>query len=222
MGRPCSISITTSNGADHCPPERAISTDYIPRLQLLLDEIDYRYVAPQPPSTTSVDAHHDWIHNTLGPLTSWTMHKLNDLEDSSLTVVDRSYPLADTEMKTLLARFTATAIVIDDSHDNEAMYQDLADFTHRIYTGQSHSSGILNLFHELIKEPSHAHEGDAILRGLAVSPWITFVDACLLEKRLSTVNSELRASPYDMGYHHLAERQHCAAREVSKAAAVEL
>lgn len=201
--------------------KRDASTDYVPRLQLLLHEINHRYVAPQSSSTEFLNSHHDWIHNTVGPLTSWTTKKLAGLEDSSFAVIDRSYPFGDTEMKVLLGKLTALAILIDDSLDNDALYDEIVSFAHRVYTNESHSSEILRLYHECIKELSHAHEGDAVLRGLAVTPWINFIDGCLLEKRLLTVDPKLRASPYDMGY-HLANQQHSAARKTSQGAVLQL
>lgn len=197
------------------------STDYVPRLQLLLHEIDHRYVAPKS-AMEFLNSHHDWIHNTVGPLTSWTTKKLDGLEDSSFAVIHRSYPFADTEMQILLGKLTALAILLDDSLDDDAMYDEMACFAHRVYINESHSSEILNLYHESIKELSHAHEGDAVLRGLAVTPWINFMDGCLLEKRLLTVNPKHRASPYDMGYRHVAKQQHPAARETSPGAVLHL
>ncbi|KAF9061614.1 hypothetical protein BDP27DRAFT_1452142 [Rhodocollybia butyracea] len=73
--------------------------------------------------------------------------------------------------------------------------------------GESQSSGVLELYHKCIKELVHLYEGDAVLRGLATVPWINYMDGCLLEKRLLTMDAELRASPYDMGYQNLAEQR---------------
>ncbi|KAF9059690.1 terpenoid synthase [Rhodocollybia butyracea] len=189
--------------------EKNISKDYIPRLQLLLHELDYRYVAPPSPSPSMnfFLAHHEWIHDTVGPMTSWTTSQLDVLEDSSSALIERSYPSADTEMKVILAKLTALAIFLDDSVENDVMYEEIGNFAHHLHIGESQSSGILKLYHECIKELSHLHEGDAVLRGLAVMPWINFVDGCLLEKRLLTLDTELRASPYDMGYQHLAKQR---------------
>lgn len=125
-------------------------------------------------------------------------------------------------MKTLLARLSALGLLIDDSLDDEAMCNDLAGFAHRLYMGESQPSGVLDLYEKYVKELSHAHEGDAVLRGLAVYPWISYMDGCLMEKRLMTFNSELRASPYDTGYDHLAKQHHCGARNISQGATLQL
>jgi hypothetical protein len=65
--------------------------------------------------------------------------------------------------------------------------------------------GILTLYHDTLMELSKHHQGDsdAVLRGLALVPWINFADACLLEKPLLPEDPPLRASPLDMGYKHL-------------------
>lgn len=202
----------------------------VPRLQLLLREIDHRYVAPQSPSMSFLRSFHDWIHNTLGPTTSWTTSKLSILEDTSSAIIERAYPFADTEMRSLMGKLTALAIVIDDSLDDglagEAMYEEIGNFAHYVYIGKSQTSGLLNLYHGCIKELSHALEGDAVLRGIAVTPWIQFVDACLLEKRLLTVDTKLRASPYDMGYKDIGKQQYQnesqPARDISPGAMIEL
>ncbi|KAF9067608.1 hypothetical protein BDP27DRAFT_1422769 [Rhodocollybia butyracea] len=204
--------------------EKDISSDYVSRLQLLLHELDYRYVAPPCPSMNFLRSHNEWIHNTLGPTTSWTTSQLDVLEDTSSAVIERSYPSADTEMKAIMAKLTALGIFLDDSVENDVMYEEIGSFGHHLYIGESQPSGILELYHECIKELSHLHEGDAVLRGLAVVPWINFVDACLLEKRLLTIDTELRASPYDMGYQRLAKQRldgiNHAARETSPGASI--
>lgn len=76
-----------SPAADYSAPLKGDpSMDYyISRIQLFLQQIDYRYITLHPSLTTFVNAHHDWIHNTLGPMTSWSTNKLNQLDVSSLT-----------------------------------------------------------------------------------------------------------------------------------------
>lgn len=72
--------------------------------------------------------------------------------------------------------------------------------------GESQEAGtVLSLYHECLKELCEVHEGDAVLRGLTVTSWINFPNAALLEKRLLTVDDELRGSPRDMGYEKLLE-----------------
>jgi len=182
------------------------SSDYAPRLQLLLREIGHRYTKPSPPNDDFLNSFHEWLHFTLGPVsgTSWNGKKLLVLEDSSTAVIERAYPYADTEMKFLMAKLTAMVIVMDDSLDDDEMYDQIAWFAHRLYLGEAQPPGLLSLYHQSMKEMSQFHEGDAILRGLAVVPWISFADACLLEKRMLTVDRGLRASPLDMGYQRLA------------------
>ncbi|KAF9067448.1 terpenoid synthase [Rhodocollybia butyracea] len=222
--------MTISSGPSEVPPfafKKDISRDYVPRLQMLLREIDYRYLAPPSPSTAFFHSHHSWIHNTVGPMTSWTKSQLDALEVASSTFQERSYPSADIEIKTIMAKLTALFLFIDDSLENDAtgIYDELGSFAHNIYIGKSQPSGILELYHECIKEMSHLCEGDPVLRGLAVVPWINFVDACLLEKRLLTIAPELRASPYDMGYQNIAKQEylggsHVPARNVSPGASM--
>ncbi|KAF9067449.1 terpenoid synthase [Rhodocollybia butyracea] len=221
--------MTVNSGFSEAPPsacKKDISRDYVPRLQMLLREIDYRYVAPPSPSVGFLRPHHSWIHDVLGPMTSWTTSQLDVLEDTSSGIVERSYPYADTEMKIIMGKLTALVIIIDDSLENDAtgIYDAIGSFAHRVYTGEAQSTDMLNLYHECIKELSHLCEGDAVLRGITVMPWISFVDACLLEKRLLTLDTELRASPYDMGYQNIAKQRvggsHVPARNISPGASM--
>lgn len=145
------------------------------------------------------------MHHVLGPMTSWTTAKLNALEDSSSTIFERAYPFADSEMKFVLAKLTAIAIFLDDSLDDEETYDDIGNFAHRVYLGEAQPTGVLTLYHQGIQELSKMHEGDPVFRGLAVAPWITFIDACMLEKRLLTFDSKLRVSPRDLGYQRLRD-----------------
>ncbi|KAJ7469356.1 hypothetical protein B0H11DRAFT_2044061, partial [Mycena galericulata] len=45
---------------------------------------------------------------------------------------------------------------------------------------------MLALYHENLKELSEFYGNNAVLRGLAVVPWITYIDACLIEKSIFT------------------------------------
>lgn len=113
---------------------------------------------------------------------------LTRLEDLSSTFCDRMYSYADAEMKFLLARLTAIGIYLDDSIDDSKTYNDIEDFMRRVYMGEAQKTGtVLSLFHECIKELCGAYEGDAVLRDLAVSSWLAFPDAFLLERRLLTL-----------------------------------
>lgn len=106
-------------------------------------------------------------------------------------------------MKLLLARLTAIVILLDDSLDDDEAHDDIGDFAHRVYLGETQPNEILTLYHQDIQELSRSHDGDAVFRGLAVTPWITFLDGCMLEKRLLTFDSELRVSPRDTVYQQL-------------------
>lgn len=181
------------------------SKEYAPRLQQFFREIGYRYTVPPAPSSDFLRQHHYWIHHALGPLTSWSTAKLAGIEDTSASICERAYPLHDTAAKFLLARLTAIGVFLDDSLDDDATYDSIGNFAHRLYLGDAQPNGVLTLFHQCIQELSKMHNGDTVLRGLAVTPWITFIDGCGLEKRLLTVNPELGASPRDMGYRQLLE-----------------
>lgn len=179
--------------------------DHVSRIQLLLHEIDFHYVAPNPPDTDFLDPFHEWMHNELGPGAghTWYGKKLLVLEDTTATFAERCYPWAAAEIKLIIAKLTAAAIIIDDSVEDEEMYEAIAQFAHRLYLGEPQRPGILALYEESMRELSKFVEGDAVLRGLAVIPWIKFIDGCLLEKRLLTVDNDLRASPLDTGYQRL-------------------
>lgn len=96
-------------------------------------------------------------------------------------------------MKLLLARLTAMVIFLDET------YNDIANFVHHLYLGETQPTGVLILYHQDVQELSKVHKGGAVFRGFAVRSWLTFIDVCMLEKRLLTINPELRASPRDMG-----------------------
>lgn len=125
---------------------------------------------------------------------------LTDAEIVSATLWERALPFADAEMKFILARLTAIAAFLDDSITDKTVYDDINEFACRAYLGEAQPDGVLALFYQCLQELSKVHEGDAVLRCLAVTSWFTFPDTCLLEKRLLTVDPELRASPQDMGF----------------------
>ncbi|EGN97888.1 hypothetical protein SERLA73DRAFT_74141 [Serpula lacrymans var. lacrymans S7.3] len=184
------------------------STSYIPRLQLLLREIGYRYEAPLPTNPGFHESFHEWFKTTLGPALSWDSNKLHNLEKASSSLAERAYPFADTEMNLLMGKLIAIALSFDDSIKDDEMYTSMAGFTQRVYLGMAQPPGVLAIYHGVLKELSIVYEEDTLLMGLAVVPWITYVDGCLMEKRLLTVDAVVRASPLDMGYQHLLEQQH--------------
>lgn len=189
------------------------SKDHIPRLARFLDEINYRHTPPPCPCPKFLETHHHWTYHILGPRTSWTPAKLTRLEDLSSTFCTRPYPFADAEMKSVLARLTAIVLFLDDSVIEANACDDVEDFSRRVYMGEAQKPDtVLDLYHECIKELCEVYEGDAVLRGLAVTSWLSFPDACLLEKRLLTFDEEVRASVYDMGYPRLRDKRNVASK----------
>ncbi|KAF9059252.1 terpenoid synthase [Rhodocollybia butyracea] len=152
-------------------------------------------------------SYHGWMHNTFGPTTSWTTRQIDILEELTFTFVEKLFPFVDSEMKGITGKFTAIAIYLDDSLENDAVYNEIGSFAHHLFTGKAQPSATLELYHECIKQMSYLYEGDPVQQAAAVLPWINFIDGCLLEKRLVTVDTKLRASPYDMGYQHLVEQR---------------
>jgi hypothetical protein len=186
----------------------AINSRYIVHLQQLLRQIRHRHTAPTP-NFEFLNSYHKWFLSRFGPCTSWSRVKLDALESVSATLAERSFPYADTEMKMIMGRLTAMSFFMDDSMDDEGMCNQISSFAHRLYLGQSQPPGPLLLYHETLKELSSFHESDPVLRGLAVTPWITFGDACLLERRLLTEDARLQASPFDLGGKQLLKNKEC-------------
>ncbi|KZT25526.1 terpenoid synthase [Neolentinus lepideus HHB14362 ss-1] len=184
------------------------SVDYITRLRHLLHEIGHRYEPPPPQDEEFDNIFHEWMLTVVRPVLGWNDEKLAALEDQGSRVVIRAYPHADREMKLIISKLTALAIVIDDSLEDEQMYEQITMFSHNLYVGQPQPANtILPLYEECIRELSAIYGVDPVLRGLGVPPWIAFVDASSLEKRISTVDEALRASPWDTGYQRLSECQ---------------
>jgi len=134
----------------------------------------------------------------LGPTSTWSLKQINELEHAAGGVVERAYPCASIELKLLYAKLTAIAILIDDSLEDEAVYAEILQFSHRLYLGHGQENGMLALYHANMKDLSGVYGDDAVLRGLAIVPWINYIDACLLEKVLFTTQREQTAiSPCD-------------------------
>ncbi|KAK7046474.1 terpenoid synthase [Favolaschia claudopus] len=127
---------------------------------------------------------HDWMLDVLGPGSSWNDKQLVELEHVGRGIIERSYPYASTEIKLLYAKLTAIVTLIDDSMEDEAMHQDIVQFSDRVYQGETQQNPVLALYHEDLKTLSKLHKQDSVLRGLAVVPWIDHIDACLMEKQL--------------------------------------
>ncbi|KAJ7708635.1 terpenoid synthase [Mycena metata] len=161
-------------------------SDYTDCIKRLLIDIGYRD-EPFPAYDSSYwGPFHSWMLEELGPTSTWSLKQLNELEHAAGGVIERSYPCASVELKLLYAKLTAIAILIDDSLEDEAVHADILQFSHRLYLGHSQENGMLALYHENMKELSDVYGDDAVLRGLAIVPWINYIDACLLEKVLFT------------------------------------
>jgi hypothetical protein len=169
---------------------------YVSRLQLLLKDIAYLY-GPLPPYDTDFWApFHRWIVSTLGPTASWNVRQLAELERTAGAIIERSYPHSSTYLKLLFAKLTAIVIIIDDSIDDPAFYGEIVHFSHRLYAGEMQQNPMLALYQMNLKELSDVYGDDGILRGLTITPWISFIDACLIEKDINVaqVSAEHPAS----------------------------
>ncbi|KAJ7726011.1 hypothetical protein DFH07DRAFT_1002067 [Mycena maculata] len=165
--------------------------EYITSLRRLLTEIGYRDEAAPPYDTAYWGPFHAWMFDTLGPTSSWGVKQLTELEHSSGTIIERAYPHASVQLKLLFAKLTAIAILIDDSIEDEAVYTEILQFSHKLYLGEVQQNGMLALYHDNLKELSEVYGADAVLRGLAIVPWINYIDACLMEKEIFTAEREL-------------------------------
>ncbi|KAK7048895.1 terpenoid synthase [Favolaschia claudopus] len=156
----------------------------------LLKDIGYRHEPFPPHDALYWDTFHQWILEALGPTSSFDDKQLAELAQTSGTIIERSYPYTITEFKLLYAKLTAISILIDDSIEDETLYQHLVQFSTKIYRGQAQENALLALYVSALKELSQIHEKDAVLRNLAILPWINHVDACLIEKQLIILERE--------------------------------
>jgi hypothetical protein len=165
--------------------------DYNTHIQRLLTDIGYRYEAIPTYDATYWSPFHTWVLYTLGPTSPCNVKQLTELEHVAGGIVERVYPYANVDIKLVFAKLTALIVVIDDSIEDEAVYAAIAQFSQKLYLGEAQQNGLLGLYHESMKELSEIYGNDAVLRGVAVVPWITFVDGCLMEKDILT--SEVRS-----------------------------
>ncbi|KAJ7511371.1 terpenoid synthase [Mycena galericulata] len=161
-------------------------SEYATCIRQLLTDIGYRYEPFPPYDADYWGPFHSWMLYTLGPTSSWNVKQLNELEHSAGGIIERAYPYASNQLKLLFAKLTAIAILIDDSLDDETVNAEIVQFSHKIFLGEVQENGMLALYHENMKELSEVYGKDAVLRGLAVVPWITYIDACLIEKSIFT------------------------------------
>jgi hypothetical protein len=155
---------------------------YEASLHLLFNDIGYLY-GPLPPGDPDFwEPLHEWMTLTLGPSSSWNAAQLTELEHAAGGVIERSYPHSSLEVKLLFAKLTAIAILLDDSIDDPAVNEDIAQFSHKLVMGDPQPNPMLALYHDNIKQLSNVYGKDTVLRDLAVIPWISYIDACLMEK----------------------------------------
>ncbi|KAJ7136876.1 isoprenoid synthase domain-containing protein [Mycena epipterygia] len=179
------------------PTTSTTSSDYITCIQRLVTEIGHRYEPFPPYDANYWEPFHAWTLYTLGPMSSWSAHQLTEVEHAAGSVIERAYPFASTPLKLLFAKLTAMAFFIDDSIEDESMYAEFVQFSHKLFLGEVQQSGILALYHATLKELSTFYSNDAVRRDLAIVPWISYIDACLIEKDLFT---EQKGLPPNCGY----------------------
>ncbi|KAJ7464848.1 isoprenoid synthase domain-containing protein [Mycena galericulata] len=171
--------------------------EYATCIRGLLTDIGYRYKPFPPYDANYWGPFHIWILYTLGPISSWNVKQLTELEHTAGGVAERGYPYATTQLKLLYAKLTAIALILDDSIGDETVYGEIVQFSHKLYFGEAQENGMLALYHENMKELSEVYGNDVVLRDLAVVPWITYIDACLIERSIFTSQRKM-ASTGDM------------------------
>ncbi|KAJ7122266.1 terpenoid synthase [Mycena epipterygia] len=156
--------------------------DYAACIRTLLTDIGYRRDPFPPHDADYWGPFHTWMLYTLGPVSPWSVKQLMELEHAAGGVIERAYPYSSTPLKLLFAKLTAIAILLDDSIEDEVVYSEILQFSRRLYLGEPQQNGMLVLYHANMKELSEVYGNDAVLRGLAIVPWISYIDACLMEK----------------------------------------
>ncbi|KAJ7729390.1 isoprenoid synthase domain-containing protein [Mycena maculata] len=175
------------------PRTMSTASNQAASLRRLFTDIGYSYKPLLQSDASYWEPFHAWMLDTLAPKCSWSPKQLVELEHSAGSLSERIYPYATMHIKHLFAKVTAIAIIIDDSIEDQVIYEDIVQFSHRVYLGVEQPNGLLALYHASIKELSDAYGNDAVVRGLAVVPWINFIDACLIEKDIFTQAVEASA-----------------------------
>ncbi|KAJ7636366.1 isoprenoid synthase domain-containing protein [Roridomyces roridus] len=160
------------------------SSDFSTVVQSLLLDIGYRYEPFPQYDPEYWGPFHHWMLHTLGPVSTWNLKQLTELEHSSGGIIERAYPHTSTAFKLIFAKLTAIAILIDDSIEDDRVNSEIVRFSHRLYLGEKQPEGMLELYHANMKELSDMYGDDTVLRGLAIVPWINYIDACLMEKQI--------------------------------------
>ncbi|EPQ51652.1 terpenoid synthase [Gloeophyllum trabeum ATCC 11539] len=177
------------------------SFDYKARINQFLHDIGYRYEPTPSADPEFLLLFHDWIITEVQPVSGLDEKRIAAIENWASSVPVWCYPYADLEPTMLMSKLTALALIIDDSLLNDnAVHKHIALFTHRLYMGEPQPAGtILPLYEECIRALSTFIGEDGVLRGMAVTPWITYMEAASLEKRIQAFDEEVRASPFDAG-----------------------
>ncbi|KAF7328107.1 Terpenoid synthase [Mycena sanguinolenta] len=160
------------------------TSEFSTSIRRLLSEIGYRHEPFPSYDAEFREPFHLWISTTLGPTSSWGPKKLAEVEHTAGGIAERSYPYASTQLKLLFAKLTAIVTIIDDSIEDEAVYKHLVQFSAKLYRGEAQQNELLAVYNATLKELSEVYGDDSVLRGLAIVPWINFVDACLMEKQI--------------------------------------
>ncbi|KAJ7764214.1 terpenoid synthase [Mycena metata] len=188
------ITDKSHHKSNNATPSMSTLSNYTHCIKRLLVDIGYRdEPLPAYDSGNYWGPFHSWMLEELGPTSTWSLTQLNELEHAAGGLMERSYPSASLELKLLYAKLTAIAILIDDSLEDDAVHADILQFSHRLYLGHAQENGMLALYHENMKELSSAYGNDAVLRGLAIAPWINYIDACLVEKMVFTTQRDQAA-----------------------------
>ncbi|KAJ7642326.1 isoprenoid synthase domain-containing protein [Mycena polygramma] len=172
------------------------SADYTACVKRLLIDLQYRYEPPPSHDTNYWDQFHQWIVYSLGPTSSFGEKHMAEIEHAAGSISERCYPYASTELQLLFAKMTALGILMDDSIQDEAMYSEIAQFSHKLFLGEPQENCLLALFHATLKELSCAFENNEVLRDMAVVPWITFIDGCLMERQIFSSQREMANTSY--------------------------
>ncbi|KAJ7604417.1 isoprenoid synthase domain-containing protein [Mycena polygramma] len=144
------------------------SSDYTACVKRLLIDLQYRYEPPPSHDANYWDHFHRWIVYKLGPTSSFGEKHLAEIEHAAGSISERCYPYASTELQLLFAKMTALGILMDDSIQDEAMYSEIAQFSHKLFLGEPQENCLLALFHATLKELSCAFENNEVLRDMAV------------------------------------------------------
>jgi hypothetical protein len=107
------------------PPMSTPLSNYATCVKRLLIDLEYRYEPPPSHDANYWDLFHQWILYTLGPTSSCSEKRLDELEHAAGSTSKRAYPYASTELQLLFAKVTALGLLIDDSIQGKLYVQRL-------------------------------------------------------------------------------------------------